>query len=138
MQKSNLNSGASEKKQKFDKHCNVGLTIPAPFLLLCKLMDVQPETLLNDFMDNLSCASRNRDSRDYAKEKLIDYFIEHGYGQHYYSVQDIRQMFREMDAVGLLFPKDGDDEMIDIYSAWREKNYEYWFNKWFIKPRRKY
>jgi hypothetical protein len=112
------------------------LTLPYQFLLLCKLVDTPPQRLLIDFMDNLSCGSWKRQGRDQAKEKLIEYFLEHGYGQGHYSPEDLRQMFTEMDAVGLLFPND-DSDMIDTYAAWREKHYKYWFKKWWGKYRRK-
>ena len=126
-----------ERTNELDQHFNFKSTMPLSFILLCKLMDVAPNTLLSDFMDNLSCSSRNRENRDQAKGKLIDYFVEHGYGQDHYSTEDIRLIFREMDAVGLLFPTEGDDEMIDIYTEWREQHYQYWFNRWFYKPRRR-
>jgi hypothetical protein len=86
-------------------------------------------------MENLSCGSWNRHGRDQAKEKLIEYFLEHGYGQNYYSPEDLCQIFKEMDAVGLLFPSD-DSDMIDIYALWREKHYKFWFKMWFGKYRR--
>ena len=43
---------------------------------------------------------------------------------------------KEMDAIGLLFPKDAKDKMIDLHSKWRDKYYNYWFKKWFRKPRK--
>ena len=110
-------------------------TLPYQFLLLCKLVDAPPRELLLDFMDNLSCGSWKREDREKAKEKLIDYFLEHGYGQHYYTPENLRTLFREMDAAGLLFPTN-DSEMIDIYAKWRESHHKYWFKKWFGKHRR--
>lgn len=100
-------------------------------------MDSTPEKVIRDFADNLSCASWKREGRDKAKEHLINYFIEHGYGQHHYSETDIRDMFREMDALGLLFPTNGKSKMIDVYAKWRKKHQTYFFKKWFKKPRRK-
>jgi hypothetical protein len=79
-------------------------TLPHQFLLLCKLINIPPRQLILDFMDNLSCGSWKREGRDKAKEKLIEYFLEHGYGQDYYTPEDLRTLFREMDSVGLLFP----------------------------------
>ncbi|ANH82469.1 hypothetical protein A8C56_17170 [Niabella ginsenosidivorans] len=109
--------------------------LPNPFLLLCRLMEVTPETLLLDFMSNLGCESANRQSREAARQHLMEYFIAHGYGQQYYTEEQIRQVFKEMDAVGLLFPRH-DDDMIDAYVLWREKHQRSWFKKWFQKPRR--
>lgn len=109
-------------------------TLPYQFLLLCKLIDTPPRQLLLDFMDNLSCGSWKREGREKAKEKLIEYFLEHGYGQHYYSAEDLRTIFREMDAVGLLFPSD-DSKMIETYASWRERHHRYWFQKWLNYPK---
>jgi len=111
-------------------------TLPQPFLLLCRLLDTTPEQLLLDFIDNLSSSSRNREGRDKAKVHLVDYIIAHGYGQPRYREEDIRRMFTELDAVGLLFPRNGSDELIDLYTQWREEHYGYWFNQWQGKPER--
>jgi hypothetical protein len=46
-------------------------------------------------------------------------------------------MFKEMDALGSLFPKDGNMKLLDAYCKWREKHHTHWFKKWFRKPRRK-
>lgn len=72
------------------------------FLLIAKLVNVPPDDIVTDFMDNLSCGSWKRKGRDKAKEKLVDYFIEHGYGQEYYTAEDIRTMFKELDVIGCL------------------------------------
>jgi len=121
----------------YDRHAEFKFILPYQFLLLCRLVDKTPEDIIRDFTDNLSCGSWKREGRDRAKEHLISYFIAHGYGQHHYTEEDIRAMFREMDAMGLLFPKGGKGEMIDLYARWRDKHHTYWFKKWFSKPRRK-
>lgn len=88
-------------------------------------------------MDNLDCGSWNREGRDKVKEKLIDYFIEHGYGQQHYSSVEIREMFKEMDAVGMLFPKSGKAKDMGLYTKWKDRYHNYWFKKWFKKHNRK-
>lgn len=121
----------------YTRHPTYHFTLPYPFLLLCRLIEEQPETLLMDFMENLGCVSWKREGRDEAKENLIEYFIAHGYGQQHYTEEDLRLMFNEMDALGMLFPKNGSMKMIDAYSKWRKKHHTWWFKKWFRKPRRK-
>jgi hypothetical protein len=111
--------------------------LPYPFLLLCKLMNITPDQLLTDFMHNLSCGSWKREGRDMAKARLIEYFIEHKYGQAFYSETDIREIFKEMDAIGLLWPEQAKMKMMDLHAAWRDKYHTYWFKKWYRKPRRK-
>ncbi|HVY73550.1 MAG TPA: hypothetical protein VG890_01905 [Puia sp.] len=121
----------------YDRRAEFHFILPNPFLLLCRLMDITPERVVQDFTDNLACGSWKREGRDKAKEHLVDYFIAHGYGQHHYSEDDIREMFKEMDALGSLFPRNGKSKLIDLYANWRDKHEAYWFKKWFRKPRRK-
>lgn len=121
----------------YDRHANFNFMLPYQFLLLCRLMDVTPEKIVIDFMDNLSCSSWKREGRDAAKEHLINYFVEYAYGQQHYTEADIRQIFREMDAVGMLFPSENNDKVLDLYAKWRDKHHTWWFKKWFRKARRK-
>jgi hypothetical protein len=121
----------------YARHATYEFIIPDPFLMLCRLMDIPPRDVIIDFMDNLACASWKREGRDVAKEHLINYFIAHGYGQQHYSQTDIHGMFKEMDAIGMLFPSRGSMKMIDRYSKWRTKQHRYWFKQWWRKPRRK-
>ncbi|HEV7780575.1 MAG TPA: hypothetical protein VGO58_04880 [Chitinophagaceae bacterium] len=121
----------------YERHAEFRFILPYQFLLLCRLVDITPEEMVRDFMDNLSCGSWKREGRDKAKEHLADYFIAHGYGRHHYSEEEIREMFREMDALGLLFPREGKTKLLDLYAAWRDKHSGYWFRKWFRKPGRR-
>ena len=121
----------------YDRYPHYEFILPYQFLLLCRLLDITPEGVINDFMENLSCGSWRREGRDKAKEHLINNFIELGYGQDIYTEEDIRQMFKEMDALGLLFPKNSKGKMIDHYAKWRDKHHNHWFKQWFRKPRRK-
>lgn len=122
---------------EYERHAEYKFILPYQFLLLCRLLDITPRDVINDFMDNLACGSWKREGRDKAKGCLINYFIAHGYGQQHYTEDDIREMFKEMDALGLLFPSNGKSKMVDLYAKWRNKHYGYWFKQWFRKPRRK-
>lgn len=103
---------------------------PIQFLMLCKLANTSPFQLLTDFIDNISCGTWKREGRDKAKSSLIDYFIEHGYGRHSFTPDELRLMFRELDAISLLFPKDAEPALLHMYADWREKYQQYWFSKW--------
>lgn len=120
----------------YNRRAEFNFMLPYQFLLLCRLVDKTPEEIIRDFTQNLSCGSWKREGRDNAKQHLINYFIAHAYGQHHYSEEDIREMFKEMDALGLLFPQTGKIKLLDLYSNWREKHHTYFFKKWFRKPRR--
>jgi hypothetical protein len=134
--KKTVKPGFEWQTDAYERNAEFRFILPEQFLLLCKLVGVPPEEMIRDFMDNLSCASWHRKGRDEAKAHLINYFIMHGYGQHHYTEEDIRTMFKEMDALGLLFPENGSREAIDRYAAWRDEHHIYWFNKWFTKLRR--
>lgn len=121
----------------YDRYPEYKFILPYQFLLLCRLLNITPEQVITDFLNNLSCGTWKREGRDKVKEHLLNYFMGHGYGQDIYTEEDIRQMFKEMDALGMLFPKNGKSKIIDVYAKWRKKHYNYWFKKWFSKPRRK-
>lgn len=121
----------------YDRYAEFRFILPYQFLLLCRLMDVTPEQVIRDFTDNLACGSWKREGRDEAKVHLISYFLAHGYGQHHYTEADIRRIFKEMDALGLLFPHNGDSELIDRYARWRDKHHTHWFKQWYYKTKRK-
>ena len=76
------------------------------------------------------CDSWNREALDNEKEQLINYFIAHGYGQHNYSEEDIRKIFKEMDALGMLFPTNANNDLVDLYTKWLHKHHTHWFNQW--------
>ena len=112
--------------------------IPYQFLLLCKLMNVTPQDVVLRFMDTLDCGSWKREEiSEKARQLIIDYFIECGYGKDFYTEEDRRKIFEEMNAVGIVFPRDGKTKLIDLHSKWRDKYQNYWFKKWFRKIRRR-
>ena len=108
--------------------------LPLQFLMICKLAEVTPQQLLSDFIDNLSTGTWHREGREKARRILIEYFIEHGYGKETYTTDDLRAMFAELDAMALLFPKNGDPGQLDAYSEWRASHQQYWFDKWLNHP----
>ena len=122
---------------EYERFAKFKLSLPYQFLLLCKLMGITPRQVIIDFLDSLDCGSWKREGRDQAKEKLIDYFIELGYGKDYYIPEDIRGIFKEMDSIGRLFPNNGKMKLVDLHAKWRDKYHNYWFKKWFRKIRRK-
>ncbi len=111
--------------------------LPQPLLFLCKLMDITPRELIIEFIDNICFGSWKREGRDNARAHLVEYFLEQGYGQKYYSAEKIREIFKELDAIGMLYPMDCKPKMQDLHVEWRAKYQKYWFKKWFNKNVRK-
>ena len=121
----------------YKRHASFEFVLPYQFLLLCKLLDCTPRQLILDFTENLDYGSSNREGRNKAKEHLLNYFIEMGYGQAFYSPEEILEIFQEMDSIGLLFPFKAKRKLLDLHVHWRNKYHKYWFRKWFRKVRRK-
>ncbi len=91
--------------------------------------------MLHDFMSNLAGEHTNKESANNANEYLVNYFIAHGYGKGHYSEDDLRQIFKEMNALQLLFPHNGKMKLIALYANWRIHHHKYWFKKWDNKRR---
>lgn len=130
-------SGPGWQKGEYSRHAEFDFILPRQFLMVCKLMEVTPREVIGDFIDNLSCGTWNREGRDHAKAKLIEYFVAHGYGQQYYSEEDIRIIFKEMDAMGSVWPNNSKIKLVNLTVRWRKKYQTYWFKQWHGKPRRK-
>ncbi len=105
--------------------------LPHGFLLLCKLWNITPETILTTFMEDLSCGSWKREGRDEAKTHLQQYAISMRFGHQRYTAEDTRQMFIELDAIGMLWPATKcTDKMLNLHIKWRKQYYRFWYRKW--------
>lgn len=115
------------------------ILIPANFLMLCKLFDLDTRAVLLDFLENVSVA--NCSKSDAQRKTAKEYFLSCGYGQDYYTKEDIEQMFIELDAMRLVWPqfppREVDTELLDLSSEFRDKIQRHWYNKWVNKIRRK-
>ena len=118
-------TGAFQRTQTFK------FELPLQFFMICKLVDIPPQEMLTDFMENLAFGSWKREGREKARQLILEYFIAHGYGNEHFSADQIKNLFSELDAIALLFPKDGDPGLIDTYSEWRDSHRQYWFDKWY-------
>lgn len=121
----------------YSRSLEIKIILPYQFLLLSKLWDVKPIDIITGFLDNLAHASWRREGREGSKQKLVEYILLSGYGKDHYSEEQITQMFRELDAMGLLFPWNAGDKLLDSYCAFRESFYKHWFENWYYKARRK-
>jgi hypothetical protein len=113
------------------------ITYPWQFLYLCKLCAITPDDVLNQFLSDMGQESFKRSNNPQVRQITIEYFIQRGYGQDFYTEQDIRKMFGELDAIGSLWPQDANMKLIDRHAKWRNKYQDYWFKKWYYKVRRR-
>jgi hypothetical protein len=120
---------------EYQRHLTLRLAIPQQLLLLCKLMDVTPRQLIADFMENLAGESLNRETANSAREKLTEYFVEQRYGGDRYSHEQIIAIFRELNAISMLYPLHADNSFVDFHAQWRERYQAFWFDKWMEKAK---
>jgi hypothetical protein len=111
------------------------LLLPAHFLMLCKLTNMDPQKVLHDFMSTLSMESFGKDN--HAQQALENYFIHCGYGQDHYTIEDLHRIFSDLRAFGQLWPDGAKTKVIDKHSSWRSMYHKYWFKKWWKKYRRR-
>lgn len=111
--------------------------IPPQLLLICKILDIPPMDLIDDFLNNAALAAWKREGNETAREKMIEYLMACGYGKKFYSDEERKQILREADAQGMIWPRNPDMKLLDLTSAWRASYHIHWFNKWFWKGNRK-
>lgn len=123
--------------EEYSRHQELKFTLPYSFLLLCKLLEVTPRQMLIDFMDNLSFGSWKSEGTQAARTKLKEYVEQQGYGTPFFSSEELNQIFEELNAIGLLYPKNANEKIIDLHVEWRRQYQPYWFEKWYHKKNRK-
>lgn len=115
--------------------------IPHPFLLLCKLMEVTPQQVLTDFMNDLSHrnvpVSGDLPVSGGYKELPAAYFLERGYGDKFYDAEDRKLILREIEAMGSLYPHSAPADVLEMHAAWRTQYLSWWFGKWYRKFNRR-
>lgn len=125
------------QKGAYERHAEYKFILPYEFLLTCKLLDVEPQNVLNDFMNAVSCGSVNGKGKEVAVTKAVEYFLECGYGEKLYSEQSRREMFRELNSISILWPAGAEMKFIEMHARWHTMYLNYWFKKWYRIIRRK-
>jgi len=122
---------------EYSRNLEMLLPLPVQFLLLCKLVEVTPRKMLFDFMASVSGDSWTRPPNEECRASAVEYFNHWGYGQGFYTEQEITQILKDLHAIGSLWPANAEMPLIDQHAAWRNKYWDYWFNKWYQRLRRK-
>jgi hypothetical protein len=113
------------------------LRIPCQVIMLCQLMNICPDEILCGFLSCLA-VEKNKKNPEVAKQAIIDFFIHYGFGKDYYSEEEIRKMFTELQRVNDLWPDEpATSKFIDHHAYWRGKYWKHWFKKWHWKIRRR-
>ncbi len=119
---------------QYDRFARFSFILPYRFLLLCRLIEIPPQEMLEDFMASLGFEGAGPEGNT-AQKHLLYYFLAKGYGQQYYTRREIHRIFAEMNAINVLFPN-GDETRIEAHVIWRDDRQHRWFNDWFQKARR--
>ncbi|EMR04150.1 hypothetical protein [Cesiribacter andamanensis] len=114
----------------------IRLLFPAHSWMLCRLLAVDPEKLILDFLTTLGGESYSRQGP--ARQLLEEYLLHCDYGQQHYTPEDIRLMLEELRAIGLLWPREASRKITQRHTAWRNMYHQYWYRKWYDKNRRKH
>ena len=125
----------SVQKKRSKRHLEFSSIMPVQFHLLCKLMEVEHRKVIYDFMSDAGMESYGLG--DTQRAKAMEYLIDCGYGEHHYTQEATRQIFKEMESISSLFPDNGKSKLVDFHARWRNKYYKYWFRKWYRKVRLK-
>lgn len=120
------------------KNRELKLRVPSNLRMLCAILDVKVEELLNDFMWMLSYSHHSSASNEQRKIGM-KFFLSNRYGQPLYSKQQIKQMFHELKAERKIYETiDGMDHE-DMQLFWKSNHMytQHWFKRWFEKNRHK-
>jgi len=124
----------TNRTKPYALHQDFNFIMPIQFLLICRLLQVEPHKVLYQFMCNLG--QENYANGPEQKITAKDYFLSCGYGQELFTDAEIDQIFEELNNISSLWPKNGPMKLIDLHGKWRKRYYRYWFKKWFWKFRR--
>jgi hypothetical protein len=114
--------------------------LPYQFLMLSKLFKIEPQYIITDFLQNSGLEAWptiGGGSNELARQKAIEYIVACGYGQDFYTAEEIKQMMNELNFINSLNPKKASEKMKDLHWKWRNKYWKFWFKKWYYKIRRK-
>lgn len=123
--------------EEYSRQQDFKFTLPYQFLLLCKLLGTTPQQMIIDFMDDLSFGSWKSEGRHSARIKLKEYVEQRQYGSQFFDNTEINQIFEELRAIALLYPKNAEEGITDLHVEWRKHYHQYWFNKWYQQKNRK-
>lgn len=122
------------RQKQYSQHQELSLILPQQFLLICRLLQVNPQQVLIQFMTNLG--QEGYAAGEEQKTTAKDYFLSCEYGQETYTYGEIDKIFEDLKTIGALWPKDAKMSMIDLHRKWRKHYYRYWYKKWYCRKGR--
>ena len=83
----------------------IRLRIPKQMQLLCAMLEIEPETVLQNFMDDLSIASEGLDEKD-RRKIATEYLTMCSTDNEYYKQHQINLFFEELNTLLEKWPND--------------------------------
>jgi hypothetical protein len=114
---------------------NIRISLPLPFMHLCKLLQVEPVKIINGLL--LDIGSAINLSNGLTQQRATDYFLSQKYGQELFTEGQLRQMLAELGVIRGLHPS-YDVEDIKAVDRWRDLMGDYfkvWETKWQAKKK---
>jgi len=81
---------------EFERHANLELIIPVEVLMICRLLDLTPKALVEEFLDDLSKGYSVTGESE--SNHLSEYFLRKDFGEIKFSVENIWLMLVELNA----------------------------------------
>jgi hypothetical protein len=106
---------------------NLTLDIPRQLALLCSLLEITPERLLQSFIDDLTRTLQSNGS----DERILAaaYFLRCGYGIHCFDYGQIETMLTELDCIRYERYQ-FDNEKEAEYRKHLQKRLKEWYTRW--------
>lgn len=114
---------------EYSRQISFNFILPYDFLLLCRILNLTPGTVLTDFLKNLSAFGLDP-NHSTARMKLREYFIDYSSAHVSCGSDVIRNLFYELDLIASMNPPSSNDSLLNLYEKWRDAYLMYWFDKW--------
>ena len=108
----------------------ITLEIPKQLELICQLLEVTPQAVLQNFIDDVSLEVNSSGSDE--RRMAVEYFMRVGYGMHRYEFDQVEQMFDGLNWLRCQWPGN-DEEKEKQYLQERKQFLKQWFKEWKAK-----
>lgn len=105
----------------------ITLEIPKQLQMLCELLDITPQEVLQGFINDVSLETGSNGSDE--RRMAVEYFLRVGYGTHRYEWEDIEMMFDNLNWLRFQqYKKKG-----KAFKVLQKQFLEEWFTEWKAK-----
>jgi hypothetical protein len=105
----------------------IKLDIPKQLELLCSLLEITPQRVIQGFIDDVSLSQQSNGSDE--RMMATEYFMRCGHGMHLFDYQEQEQMLEGLNQIRYNFYHFGNDEMA-AYKRYAQKEMKTWHNRW--------